>query len=119
MTTMDARRTILERRARFVAAALAAAGLSCNESGAGPLMAAPLAVGSEAPSQEPQSPPRKRTRADAGKVVDESIEDDPAASDDLDQDGIPDRLDACPGARGAASPDPKKHGCPCLSIIGP
>jgi hypothetical protein len=36
----------------------------------------------------------------------------PVGQSDVDHDGIPDTIDACPRVPGAENPDPEQHGCP-------
>lgn len=89
------RRSILLRRAGFVAAALAGLGAGCREPTAPPKSAPP-------PTTEP---------LDAGPVA------VPSPPSDRDGDGVPDEHDQCPD-----SPGPKESsGCPmpCLSVVMP
>lgn len=105
---------ILARRARFVAASMAAlTGEACGApaSPASP-PAAPMASAAPVGSAVPPSPSASASAsAPAPAFV------------DSDGDGIADADDACPTIGGAPSPEASKHGCPqvvvkvCLSII--
>lgn len=93
---MDARARILARRSGFLAATLAAC--------------APAAV--PAPPSKPQTATPTSSAPAATTVVGKT------PRPDADHDGIPDDEDACPYQPGGVAPwDPKKNGCPCLSIV--
>ncbi len=92
----DSRRIILERRRRFVAAALAALGTPACATGAPP--SAATSTSSAAPAAEP------------------------APAVDSDGDGIADDVDRCPSVPGVEGRHEDELGCParpCLSIVEP
>ncbi len=105
----DVKRTILARRARFLAAAM----VGCTPS------ATPVEPGT---AQSIVIPPL--ADADATPTVASSSEPAPVTAD-RDNDGVPDVDDACPDEPGHASPKPGSNGCPqvvvsvCLSIVAP
>jgi OmpA-OmpF porin, OOP family len=129
-----ARATILARRARFVAGAVAGV-IAC-----GPRAAPAPSLPSEGPRlhETKHAVDRRGGRAthreddrDGDGVADaqdrcpeepedkDGIEDgDGCPEDDVDGDGIADALDACPMDPGRAQSDPVRNGCPtpCLSI---
>lgn len=125
----DVRRQILARRARFVAAAMAAfvpgACAATSE--------LPRATSGAAATPSGASSSAIRTSA-ANGTSDASVSGRPSAAArattaasatpaDLDHDGIPDADDACPTLAGPRAVAPSKNGCPqvvaqvCLSII--
>jgi outer membrane protein OmpA-like peptidoglycan-associated protein len=106
----DARRWILERRARFLAAALAGI--------------APAACEPKADNKPPASPVVVESRegdADAGtasaRPPETVVRDD--GDIDTDGDGIPDKDDPCPTVRGSLTSDGTIDGCPhvCLTVV--
>lgn len=111
----DPRAAILRRRARFVAAAMAAlAAEQCGPPGRDAVHApAPTTASSASPSAS----------ASASKSAPAPSASASASPPDADGDGIADPDDACPTVVGVASPTPSRHGCPaavvrvCLSIV--
>lgn len=106
MTRPTDRQTILARRARFMAAALASIGC-----GAAPL---PEPAGLTIAEPEPAAEPTSETEKAAPATPPER-----AAAPDRDGDGVPDDDDRCPDEPGALTGE--LRGCPgvpaiCLSI---
>jgi len=121
----EAKRTILERRRRFVAAALAtlAAPVGCGPAstngpqGSGPRAQAaqPSRHGSATGDGQPAGP-----TLDVPPAVPTASSASPAL--DTDADGVPDADDACPTVSGVAVADSTSNGCPprpCLTIVSP
>ena len=114
-TMTDAKRTILARRARFIAAALA--GVGCTPpatQGAQSVVIPPLDAG---------APPLPIATADPPDLRDAAAL---ATRRDRDRDGVDDDDDACPDEPGAPSDVARNNGCPprvivsvCLSIVAP
>ncbi len=99
----DARRVILARRARFVAAALA--GLAgCRAAPPAEPPESVVTVAEPEPEVEPTPGP------DAG----ETSLPKRARAPDRDKDGVPDADDQCPDERGSSDPESDRLGCPDL-----
>ena len=117
---MNDRRTILRRRQRFVALALAATACGPERAAriADPPPSAPpgepRSGGGTIETTEPAIPPPPAV--DAGAAV----EPPHSAAIDSDGDGVPDARDACPAAAGVDAVDSMNAGCParpCLSVL--
>ncbi len=112
---MTVRDRILARRARFVAASLAALGADACAPAPGVVATAGAPVSSAAATSAPVGPSIASAAPAASAPA-------PAAAD-ADGDGIPDADDRCPTIAGVPSAEPARHGCPkvvvsvCLSIV--
>jgi outer membrane protein OmpA-like peptidoglycan-associated protein len=118
---LSAKQKILERRRRFVAAALAtlgcgtAAGPSPHTGTSGAVPERGSSRGSATgsgtqPVPSVEVPPPAPTAPSAGLTL------------DTDGDGIPDASDACPTVAGVSAVDSTSNGCPprpCLTILSP
>jgi outer membrane protein OmpA-like peptidoglycan-associated protein len=105
----DARKTILSRRARFIAATLAGVGVGVSACGDSSRPATKVASSSPVSTIEAM---------DAGAAPETS-----PSELDSDGDGVPDKDDVCPKEKGYSATagtglvSPLGVGCPCLTII--